>query len=179
VHRSCCLSRGDPEVARHELIERLSSVDPAMGKITVLRTTAERATLVLHTAFWLAAVLGGLALTLTLSGLFSVLSYLVEQRSREIGVRMALGATRRDVSGLVLSQLVRPVTLGLVGGAGLAGLLVTMLVAASPVRGIVNVLDPLAYAASLIVIVPACALAALIPAMRAARIDPIAILRND
>ena len=53
-------------------------------------------------------VLGGLALVLTLSGLFSVLSYLVEQRRKEIGVRMALGATTRNVAGLVLSQSLRP-----------------------------------------------------------------------
>ena len=48
--------------------------------------------------------IGGLALALTVSGLFSVLSYLVEQRAREIGVRAALGATTRNIAGLVLSQ---------------------------------------------------------------------------
>ena len=65
--------------------------------------------------FWLTLVLGGLALLLTLSGLFSVLSYLVEQRTREIGVRMALGATRRSTR-LVLSQSLRPVGIGLLLG---------------------------------------------------------------
>ena len=63
-------------------------------------------------------VLGGLALVLTLSGLFSVLSYLVEQRTKEIGVRMALGATAGDVTRLVLSQSIRPVGVGLLIGGG-------------------------------------------------------------
>jgi ABC-type antimicrobial peptide transport system permease subunit len=170
---------GDPDQARQALIERLSRVDPAMGRITTLRTIAGRATLILQIVFSVAAVLGGLALALTLSGLFGVLSFLVEQRSKEIGVRIALGATTRNIAGLVLSQSVRPVTFGLAAGGGLAGLLATVIVATSPVAGIVKVLDPLAYAASLIVIVTACALAASIPALRAARIDPIATLRND
>jgi ABC-type antimicrobial peptide transport system permease subunit len=80
-------------------------------------------------AFWFTVVLGGLALALTLSGLFGVLSYLVEQRRREIGVRMALGATMRDVTRLVLSQMTRPVGAGLVLGGGAAAGLAALLVA--------------------------------------------------
>jgi ABC-type antimicrobial peptide transport system permease subunit len=127
-------------------------------------------------------VLGGLALALTVSGLFSVLSYLVEQRAKEIGVRMALGATTQDIAILVLSQLVRPVGFGLLAGGGLAAGLAIVLVstpAASGIGNTVRVLDPMAYAASLLVIVTACVLAASVPALRAARIDPIATLRLD
>jgi ABC-type antimicrobial peptide transport system permease subunit len=118
--------------------------------------------------------LGGLALALTLSGLFSVLSYLVEQRTREIGVRMALGATTRDVARLVLSQSIRPVGLGLViGGGAAAGLGAVLLAtpAGAPIGQIVHVLDPVAYAASLLVVVATCLAAASIPATRAARLD--------
>jgi ABC-type antimicrobial peptide transport system permease subunit len=61
-------------------------------------------------------VLGSLALFLTLSGLFSVLSYLVEQRTREIVVRIALGASRGSVGALVLLQSARPVGIGLLLG---------------------------------------------------------------
>ncbi len=173
--------RGDPDQARQRLVEHLSKVDPAMGKITLMRTVAGRAVYVLRVAFWVTVVLGGLALGLTLSGLYSVLSYAVAQQSREIGVRMALGATTRNVAGLVLFQSVHPVASGLVIGSGLAGLLATALMAssvASAVGGLLSVFDPLAYGASLIVIIVACALAASIPAWRAARIDPIATLRE-
>ena len=100
---------GDPDQARQGLIERLTKVDPAMGGITTMRTLAGRAIYVLQVAFWVTAMLGSLALVLTVSGLISVLSYVVAQRSNEIGVRMALGATARNITGLVLSQSARPV----------------------------------------------------------------------
>lgn len=133
-------------------------------------------------AFWLTVTLGGLALLLTLSGLFSVLSYLVEQRAREIGVRMALGATRRSIGALVLSQSARPVSLGLLLGGSLAAALGAALLAtpaAEQIGSTLRLFDPVAYAASLLCIVPACACAALVPALRAGRIDPIAALRQD
>jgi ABC-type antimicrobial peptide transport system permease subunit len=98
--------------------------------------------------------IGGLALALTVSGLFSVLSYLVEQRAREIGVRAALGATTRNIAGLVLSQSIRTVAFGLLAGGGLAvGLAIVLMStpAASEIGNTVHVLDPVAYAASLLV----------------------------
>jgi ABC-type antimicrobial peptide transport system permease subunit len=117
-----------------------------------------------------------------LSGLFSVLSYLVEQRRKEIGVRMALGATTRSVARLVMAQSLFPVGGGLVAGGGLAAVVAMVLMSlpiASLVVHIVQVFDPVAYGASLLVVVVSCVVAALIPAMRAARIDPIAALRQD
>jgi ABC-type antimicrobial peptide transport system permease subunit len=119
---------------------------------------------------------------LTVSGLFSVLSYLVAQRTREIGVRMALGASSRQVTQLMLSQTTRPVIYGLLAGAGLAATLATVLIALPSgafISEIVHVTDPVAYAASLIVIVAACLAAACIPAMRAARVDPMQTLRQE
>jgi putative ABC transport system permease protein len=130
----------------------------------------------------LTVVLGGLALALTLSGLFSVLSYLVAQRTREIGVRMALGATTRDITRLVLSQSIRPVGFGLFIGAGSAAALAALLLATPAAAGIgeiVHVGDPVAYLASLLIIIAACLMAASIPAARAARLDPMLTLRQE
>jgi predicted permease len=174
--------RGDSEVARRAVVDRLTAIDPNIGEVLTLRLVVRMATFFLQLAFWLTLVLGTLALILTLSGLFSMLSYLVEQRGKEIGVRMALGATQRNICTLVLSQLARPVGFGLLVGASLAaalgvGLLATP--AAAQIGTVVRLFDPVAYTTSLVCIVAACACAALIPALRAARIDPVGTLRQD
>ena len=174
--------RGDLEQTRQALLERLTRVDPGLGQINSMRTMAGMQTYILRIAFWVAVVLGGLALVLTVSGLFSVLSYIVEQRAKDIGVRMALGATTSNVAGLVLSQSFRPVGIGLVAGGGLAAALAIVLMAtpmAAEIGNLVHVFDPVAYVASLLVIVSSCVVAASVPALRAARIDPIATLRKD
>jgi predicted permease len=173
----------DPVLARQTLLNRLTAIDPNMARqVTTMRTMARMDTYLLQIAFWLTVVLGGLALALTLSGLFSVLSYLVEQRTREIGVRMALGATTRDVTRLVLSQSIRPVGFGLCIGAGSAASLAALLLAtpaAATIGEIVHVLDPVAYTVSLLIIIAACLVAASIPATRAARLDPTRALRQE
>jgi predicted permease len=174
--------QGDPDLARQTLIDRLTRIDPNMGMIVTMRTVARLETFFLQIAFWVALILGALALLLTVSGLFSVLSYLVEQRTKEIGVRMALGASSRKVTRLMLSQTTRPVMYGLLAGAGLAAALATVLMATPAgalISEIVHVADPVAYAASLTLIVAACVLAAWIPATRAARLDPMRTLRHE
>jgi predicted permease len=173
---------GDLERARRALVERLEAIEPSMAEVVTLRTMVQMVTYLLQIPFWLTLVLGALALVLTVSGLFSVLSYLVEQRAREIGVRMALGATSRNIGTLVLLQSARPVGIGLLLGASLTAALGTVLLAtpaAALIGSIVRMFDPVAYAVSLLCIVTACACAALIPALRAGRIDPIAALRQD
>ncbi len=173
---------GDPERARQALMDALTRVDPALPGITTMKTMAGMDAYLLRVAFWVTVAVGSLALLLTASGLFGVLSYLVEQRRQEIGLRMALGATRRDVARLVLAQMARPLGAGLVAGGGLAAALAIVLMstgAASRIGGVVRVLDPAAYSAGLLVIVTACVLAASIPALRAARIDPIVTLKRE
>ena len=147
-----------------------------------MRTVARLETLFLQIAFSVSVMLGGLALLLTVSGLFSVLSYLVEQRTREIGVRMALGASGHAVTRLMLAQTIRPVMAGLIAGAGLAAALAAALLATPAgalISPIVHVTDPVAYLASLGVIVAACLSAAWIPAARAAKVDPMRTLRQE
>jgi predicted permease len=176
------LVQGNSELARRTLLERLTKVDPNMGAIVTLRTLARLETLFLGAAFWVSLALGGLALVLTASGLFSVLSYLVEQRTREIGVRMALGASTRHVIQSVLGQAAGPVLYGLLGGLGLTASLATLLIAtpaAAMIAEVVHVADPIAYGGSFLVILAACVLAAYVPAARAARLDPMQTLRRD
>jgi predicted permease len=173
--------RGDPERARQVLLDDLTRVDPGLGEITTMRTIAGMQTYVLRIAFWVAVVLGGLALVFTVSGLFSVLSYVVEQRAKDIGVHMALGATGWEVAGLVLSELWRPVGIGLGAGIGLAAAVATVLMATtdSEVGTLIHVADPVAYTTAVLVIVVSCVIAVSVPALRAVRIDPIATLRQD
>ncbi|MBK9241765.1 MAG: ABC transporter permease [Acidobacteria bacterium] len=173
---------GDPDQARRALIERLTPVDPAMGRITTVRTMAGFAGNVLALASSVAVALGVLALGLTVSGLYSVLSYVVARRTREIGVRMALGATKGRVARLVLSQSFGPVGVGIGAGAALAALLAAALLstsASAEINGMVRVFDPLAYLGSAAAIVVACAIAAAVPAIRAARIDPMTTLKQE
>jgi hypothetical protein len=174
--------RGDPERVRLALLEQLTSVDPGLGAINTLQSIAGMQTYIMRIAFWVTVVLGGLALVLTLSGLFSVLSYVVAQRAKEIGVRMTLGATTGNVAGLVLSHTARSVGIGLVAGGLLAAAIATLLMAtpaASEIGSVVRVFDPVAYIASTLIIAAACLVAASVPTLRAARIDPITTLRED
>jgi predicted permease len=174
---------GDADVARQKLLNRFAVIDPTLSQVNafVLGWVTRMQTYFLRMGFWIAVGLGALALALTVSGLFSVLSYLVEQRTREIGVRMALGATTTDVVRLVLTQSFRPVGVGLaLGGllsASASGLLLATL--GRSIGQIVHVLDPVAYGTSLLVILTACLAAAAIPATRAARLDPTRTLRQD
>jgi putative ABC transport system permease protein len=173
---------GDPDTARRTLLDALMKVDPALGGITTMKMMAGLEAAILSVVFWMAVILGGLALALTVSGLFSVLSYLVEQRRSEIGVRMALGAKPRDIVTLVVSQSMRPIAIGVVVGGGLAAVTAIVLLstpAAEMMSTLVRAFDPVAYALGLGVIVATCIVAAFLPARRAARIDPMKTLRAD
>ncbi|HEX6162521.1 MAG TPA: ABC transporter permease [Vicinamibacterales bacterium] len=174
--------QGDADLARQGLLERLTLIDPNMGMISTLRSVARMEGFLLSLAFGVSMALGALALLLTVSGLFSVLSYLVEQRTREIGVRIALGASAQKVTHLMLRQTTTPVVLGLLGGAALAASLATFMLTTEVggmLSSIVHVTDPVAYVSSLAVIVAACLLAAWIPASRAAKVDPMKTLRQE
>jgi predicted permease len=123
----------------------------------------------------LAAVMGGLGLTLAVIGLYGVVSYAVGLRVHEIGLRMALGATRASVFGMIYRQSMVIVIIGL--GIGMALALLAAKAAGSFV--VVNVWDPLTYA----VVGTALALAALaacyLPARRAMAVEPMTALRED
>jgi putative ABC transport system permease protein len=124
----------------------------------------------------LIGVFGGIALLLSCVGLYAVMAAHVRSRSREIGIRLALGATRADVRRLVLDEGLR---LG-VAGAGIG--LACALGAAPLLRSLlydVHPLDPLTMIAATLMLVGVCALASYLPARGATRIDPIAALRTE
>jgi ABC-type antimicrobial peptide transport system permease subunit len=173
---------GNPDAARRTLLDALTKVDPALGEIASMRMLAGLEAAVLGVFFWIAVILSVLAMALTISGLFSVLSYLVEQRKREIGVRMALGAMPRDIVKLVVLQSLRPIGAGVLVGGGLAAVTAIVLLStplAEMIGTLVNPFDPAAYAVSLSIIIVTCLAAAFLPARRAAGINPIATLRAD
>jgi putative ABC transport system permease protein len=124
----------------------------------------------------LLSLLGGLGLLIAAVGIYGLLAYLVAQREREIGVRIALGATRPAVIGLVIGRASLLVGLGLViGGAGAYALGGT----AKAFLFRMQVTDPRAFAAAVGVLVLAALLATIIPALRAASVDPIIALRSE
>lgn len=168
---------GDASAAIPGIRAALRDVAPtAMAKMTTIdqqveTTTRERRiTVNLFSGFAITSLL------LVAIGIYGVLSYLVTLRTREIGVRMALGSTRYGVVGLMIGDMMLPVLLGL--GAGIVGSLLLAKVFASLVFKI-SPMDPLALGATSMLLLLLAVTAALIPARRAARVDPLVALRAD
>ena len=118
----------------------------------------------------------GLALALALVGIYGTLAYSVSRRTRELGVRMALGASRRAVVGLVLAHGLTLAAIGVLLGVGLA--LLTTHVLSSFVYGITPT-DPATMFAGVVAVLAAAAVACAIPAQRAARLDPVVSLGHE
>jgi putative ABC transport system permease protein len=124
----------------------------------------------------LLGIFAGLALVLAAVGTYGVLSYLVTERQREIGIRMALGADRSNVLSLVLRQGLSTTAIGLaigvVGALGLTRLATSLLFEVKPT-------DPATFAAVAGVIAVVALLACVVPARRATRVDPMVALREE
>jgi ABC-type antimicrobial peptide transport system permease subunit len=124
----------------------------------------------------LVAIFATLGILLAALGIYGVISYSVTQRTQEIGVRMALGATRGRVQRLVLGKTLRLAIIGLTAGTlasfGASRFIATLLFATSP-------WDPIAYAAMAAVLLTVALLGGYFPARRASRIQPITALRSN
>jgi predicted permease len=125
---------------------------------------------------WLLGVFAGLALLLAAIGIYSVLSYVVSQRRREIGIRVAMGATTTQVVGLIWRSGLTVTALGAVVGMVLAAL--TTRAMAALLHG-VTPLDPASFVAAPALLMVVAAIAALIPAVRATRVDAVKALRSE
>jgi hypothetical protein len=129
-------------------------------------------------ASWVGTLLAVLALVLSVSGLYGVLVYTLKQRTKEIGIRMALGATAGSVVRLVLGQSARLAGIGAAAGGIAAFAAMKALGAAITLRA-VTLVDVSAFAAGVALVMVAATLAAYQPARRAARIDPSSTLRAE
>jgi predicted permease len=181
-HATAVLVRGRsphdlaPE-ALHVILQRAAS-DPAVFEAVPLQEVRALQVYPFMAASWIGSLLGVVALALSISGLFGVLTYTLTQRSREIGIRIALGASASAVVGLVMRQTAWLTGIGAV--AGLAGAFAALRILGALVRlRAVSLMDGVAFGGGLAVVFAAAAIAAYQPARRAARVDPAQTLRAD
>jgi hypothetical protein len=181
-HASAILLRGRtdrelrPEVFQ-EIFRRVVP-DPQLFEVLPLGELRDLQIYPLLAASWIGSLLSAIALALSVSGLYGVLTYALSQRRKEIGIRMALGATAGTVVGLVLRQSARLAAIGAVIGIVVAFAAFKVLNSAIRLQAI-SLLDVGAFAAGLAVVLAMTALAAYQPARRAARVDPCETLRAD
>jgi ABC-type antimicrobial peptide transport system permease subunit len=166
--------RDDVVVLSHSLWTRRFGANPGIVGSRVLEDAIAQS--VPRFQVELLALFGAIALLLSAIGVYGVTSYGVSQRTREIGIRMSLGATARDVSFDVLHEAaligVIGVIAGLVGAAALGRVMASMLYGVSP-------MDGASLATAAVVLFSATILAAYVPARRAARVQPIVALRSE
>jgi putative ABC transport system permease protein len=169
---------GDPLAMAPAIRTVVTAVDPqqplglvrTMDQMITESVGAQRLNSVLVSAFAIVALL------LTAAGLYGVMAYLVAERTREIGVRMALGASSRQVVAMVLGQAGVMMVIGI--GIGVAGAVLLSRAIGSLLFG-VSALDPRIYAAVTILLAVVALGAAAVPSLRATRIDPLVAMRDN
>ncbi len=158
-----------------ELVREVAPEAPVYREYT-MEFLAQRSMVQLSFTMLTLGVVSGLALILGVVGLYGVLAYVVSQRTREIGVRMALGATARAVQGQVVSQGTKVVLVGVVLGV-VAAVAATRLMSALLYE--TKAVDPMVFAAMSLLMIGVGILASYMPARRASRVHPIEALRSD
>jgi len=169
---------GDPHLLAPAIREQVLAVDPNQPVYDV-KTMEERVALTLETrrfAVVLLGIFGALALLLAAIGLYGVLAFTVSQRTREIGIHMALGASARDVLVMVMKQGMSLVLVGIV--LGVAGAYAVT----RTIRSLlfeVGTTDPLTFVAVLVLLAVVGFIASYVPARRATKVDPLEALRYE
>jgi ABC-type antimicrobial peptide transport system permease subunit len=165
------------EAVAKALVREIHALDAnlAPGEVITMQEQVDRTTAVQRVAVTMLSIFGGLALLLAAIGLYGVMSYTVSQRTRELGLRMAMGANTSNLLGLVLSHglmlTAGGVVLGAAAALSLTRLMGNLLYDVSP-------RDPLAFGSALVVMLIAALAACFLPAWRAACTDPVRALRQ-
>ena len=169
--------RTSAEAARRPFAAAAARIAPAATwRFTPLQETADTTMMPFRTVSLIAWILGCIALLLTISGMYGVMSYVVSQRTREIGIRMALGAGKTAVTRNILGQAFRLATTGAAIGL-LLSLALSRLMAAN--LDMVDTFDRVAYLGGITTVALATLAAAYFPSRRAIRVDPATTLRAD
>jgi len=168
---------GPPEGLIPFLTSTAASVDPGVfPEVELLKTSFREKLRGTGTSALAVGLLGLVALLLACLGVAGVVAYAVSQRTKEIGLRMALGANPSHVLSIVLRQFSLPVAAGLL--AGVAGAAALSQILRRQLYGVSN-LDPVAYLAAVGIFIVTIGLAALVPARQALQVDPMQALRQD
>ena len=169
---------GNPEGYVNQMREAVRSADPELpiSAVRTMEELIEQSVGQRKLSMMLLSLFSGIALVLASIGIYGVMSYSVTQRSRELGVRIALGARRADVLRLVLRQ---GMSLALIGiGIGVAAALILTRLIESQLFG-VRASDPLTFVVVALLLGTTALIANLVPALRAMRVDPAVVLREE
>jgi predicted permease len=171
-------TKGDPQTMGSSLVNAVHSVDAteAVYNVRTLSSLVSQSLGARQLLVWLLSLFGGLALLLAAIGIYGLLSYTTSQRSAEIGIRMALGAQRWQIAGLILSDMLTMVGAGL--GVGIVAVLLMQRLLSHAFAGVGGgVLPSLMVAAAGLLL--AALLAVALPARKSASVDPAVVLRAE
>ncbi|HKE84982.1 MAG TPA: ABC transporter permease [Vicinamibacterales bacterium] len=168
---------GNVSNAMRQIDADLSAAAPGVAEqIITAQDLVEARVYPFQAMSWAAGVIGAIALMLTISGIYSVLAYAVARRTKEIGIRMALGESAAGVVGLILKQSMRLCVIGL--GIGLT-LAVALSTALASTLVMMDTFDMAAFSAGIVIVIAACLVATFYPARRAAGVEPLVALRIE
>jgi predicted permease len=171
-------TRGDANTLLRDMRRELLALEPNLVFVEngTMVSEVETTLFPVRASAWLVAMVGAVAMLLAAIGLYGVIAYSVARRTRELGIRMALGARRGEVVQLVMRQGLGVAVAGLAAGVLLAGL--AAFAVSNALYG-VGPADPVSWVTAAVIVLAVSAVANLVPAWRAARVDPSIALRTE